>query len=144
MLDSIFRFDAATQTWQVHRPGVTVPGLNTLLTVRPRDVLFVRLPAGTSGAWAWPNLLPAGPVTVELWPGFTFLGFTGAETALDDLFAGLGAGVSAAFRFDAAAQRYDTYRRGRGAFLSSFTSVDPFQGLFVVNQGAATTVSWEQ
>ena len=51
-------------------------------------------------------------MTVDLRPGFTFHGYTGALTALDDLFAELGAGVSAAFRFDVGGQEYDVFRRG--------------------------------
>ena len=144
--DAIFRFDADRQSWLVYRPDVVVPGLNTLATANQRDVLFVRLPAGAEAALSWDDALSAGPVSVALPPGFTFVGFTGAaDTALADLLALLPAEVSAVFRYDAATQGYDIFRRGQPAFLSTVTTVDRLDGLFLVNSTADTvTLAWEQ
>ncbi len=144
--DAIFRFDADRQSWLVYRPDVVVPGLNTLATANQRDVLFVRLPAGAEAALSWDDALSAGPVSVALPPGFTFVGFTGAaDTALADLLAPLPAEVSAVFRYDAATQGYDIFRRGQPAFLSTVTTVDRLDGLFLVNSTADTvTLAWEQ
>ena len=146
-LEAVFRFDAATQTWLVHRPDVVVPGLNTLLTVNQQDVLVVRLPAGAAAvSLTWADALAAGPVSVELPPGFTFVGYTGgAGTALADLLAALPAEVSAAFRYDATTQGYDVFRRGEPAFLSTVTTVDRLDGLFILNgSGGTVTLAWEQ
>ena len=146
-LDAVFRFDAGTQTWLVYRPDVAVPALNTLSTVNQRDVLFVLMLAAVSAVdLTWPDMLGVGPVSAELAPGFTYVGFSGAVgTSLADLLADAPPGVSAAFRYDAAAQGYDVFRRGEPAFLSTVTSADRLDGLFIVNGTAdAVTLEWEQ
>ena len=144
--DAIFRFDADTQSWVVHRPAVVVPGLNTLLTVNQRDVLFVRLPAGAVAALSWDDALAAGPVSVALLPGFNFVGFSGeGGTAVTDLLAMLPAGVDAAFRYEAPIQAYGVFRRGEPSFLSTFTSADRLDALFIRNTTPSTAVlSWKQ
>ena len=92
------------------------------------------------------DVLAAGPVSVDLMPGFTFVGFTGADgTTLDDLIGTLPPGMSAAFRFDSGDQRYDTYRRNRAPFLSIFTTAQRLDGLFILNEGPTTVaLTWEQ
>ena len=142
-VEAVFRFDPSGPGWDVHRPDASLPRLNTLATVHARDVLFVRLPLGGGGDWAWPDALSAGPVSVLLGPGFTFVGYTGDATALADLLAGLD-GVRAAFRFDAAMQGYDTFRPGRPPFLSTFSEVERLEGIFLLNEGPSTTLTWEQ
>ena len=146
VLDSVFNFRASTQVWLVHRPGVTVPGLNTLVTVNQRDVLFIRLPGNVTATVTLPNVLPTGPVTAMLEPGFTFVGYTGAsDAALADLLAGLPPDVSAAFRFAAPVQEYDIFRRGQAPFLSTFTVANRFDGLFIFNQtNSDVTLGWDQ
>ena len=143
---AIFRFDETSQSWLVYRPGVTVPGLNTLLTADQRDVLFMRLATGGVATLTWEDVLAAGPVSVELPPGFTFVGYTGADAAaLADLLAPLPAGVSAAFLFASPDQEYGVFRRGEPPFLSTVTSADRLDGLFIRNTTTSTAVlSWEQ
>ena len=80
---------------------------------------------------------------MPLGPGFTFVGYTGGATALADLLAGLD-GVRAAFRFDAELQGYDTFRSGRPPFLSTFSKVERMEGIFLLNEGPSTTLTWEQ
>ena len=145
-MDAIFLFDQENQGWLAHRPIVPIPALNTLLMVQPRDVLFIRLPRDASVTLTLPDLLITGPVTVELPAGFTFVGFTGADgTGLTDLLDSLPPGVRAGFRFDASAQAYDTFHRGRQPFLSSFGAADRLDGLFVLNDtGSAVTLPWQQ
>ena len=144
--DAIFRFDETSQSWLVYRPDVVVPGLNTLAMANQRDVLFVRLAAGGVATLMWEDVLAAGPVSVDLPPGFSFVGFTGADgTAVADLLAMLPAGVDAAFLFAAEDQEYDVFRRGEPSFLSTFTSADRLEALFIRNTTTSTAVlSWEQ
>ena len=72
-------------------------------------------------------------------PGFTFLGFTGADgTVLADLLGALPPGVNAVFRFDSGDQRYDTFRRNRPPFLSTFSTANRLDGLFILNEGPTT------
>ena len=79
-------------------------------------------------------------------PSFTFVGFTGSNgIALDDLLGALPPGVSAAFRFDSGDQRYDTFRRNRPPFLSTFTAADRLDGLFILNEGPTpVAITWTQ
>ena len=144
--DAIFRFDADTQSWLVYRPEVVVPGLNTLATANQRDVLLVRLAAGGVATLTWDDALSAEPVRVALLPGFTFVGFSGGDgTALADLLAMLPAGVDAAFRYEAPIQAYGVFRRSQPSFLSTFTSADRLDALFIRNTTPSTSVlSWEQ
>ena len=142
-VDAVFRFDAEQQTWEVFRPSASIPALNTLRVAQVGEVLFVHRPPGPPGEWSWPDSLQAGPVSVVLRSGFTFVGYTGAAIALTDLLAGV-EGVRAAFRFDARAQQYDTFRPGQPAALSTFASAQRFDGLFLLNSGAATTLTWDQ
>lgn len=146
IMDSVFNFRASTQIWLVHHPDVSVPGLNAFVTVNQRDVLFIRLPANVTATVTLPNVLTAGPVGVVLEPGFTFVGYTGAsDAALADLLAGLPPGVSAAFRFAAPVQEYEISRRGQALFLSTFTTANRFDGLFIFNQTVSDhALDWEQ
>ena len=145
-LDAVFQFDEGTQVWLVHRPGVAIPGLNTLLSVNQGDVLFMRVPADAAATLMWDDVLAAGPVNVDLSPGFTYVGFTGADgTTLADLLAGLPAGVSATFRYGAQSQGYDVFRPGQPSFLNTFDAANRLDGLFILNATDNTaTLSWEQ
>ena len=59
--------------------------------------------------------------------------------------AGLPPGVSAAFRFAAPVQEYDIFRRGQAPFLSTFTTANRFDGLFIFNQTINDiALDWEQ
>ena len=108
-------------------------------------MLFVSLDGVAGGMFTWPDLLPGGGVEVLLPPGFTFVGFTGADgSVVGDLLMG-GVPLSALFRFDASTQMWLTNRPGRPVFLSTFTTVDRLTGLFVLNDtGTALTWSWDQ
>jgi len=64
---------------------------------------------------------------------------------LDDLLSALPPGVNAVFRFDSREQQYDTFFRGQPPFLSTFSSANRLDGLFIRNTSAdAVTLSWEQ
>ena len=144
-LDTIFRFDADNQIWETYRPDAPLPLLNTLNTVNQADVLFVQLADGASTTLTLLDFLLAGPAAVDLAPGFTYVGFTGEDgTAMSDLLAGLPAGVDVVFRFNSGAQQYDTFRP-RQLFLSTFTSTDRLDGLFIRNAtDAVVALSWAQ
>ena len=49
-VEAVFRFDPSGPAWDVHRPAAPLPRLNTLVTVHPSDVLFIRLPVGGAPA----------------------------------------------------------------------------------------------
>ena len=121
------------------------PALNTLTTVNQRDVLFVSLDGVGGEMFTWPDLLPGGGVEVLLPPGFTFVGFTGADgSVVGDLLVG-GVPLSALFRFDVGSQTWLTNRPGRPAFLSNVTTVDRLTGLFVRNETDTTlTLPWDE
>ena len=144
-LKAVFRFDASGQRHLSYRPDAPIPALNTLVVVNQRDVLFVLLAPGANATFTWPDLLPDGSVTVSLPPGYTFIGYTGADGAAIGTLLAATPGVSAAFLFEILAQSWLVSRPGQPSFLSSFLTADRLSGLFILNPtAAALTLSWQQ
>ena len=139
-LIAILRFDPDQDTGLIFRSDAPIPQLNTL---SQGDALFLRLTAAAT--LTLPNLLLFATIDAPLGPGFTYIGFTGANaTQLADLLDGLPQ-ITAAFVFDQLSQAWRPFRPGQPAFLSSVTSVDRLTGIFLFNDSASTQVlSWDQ
>ena len=144
-LDAIFIFDAADQIYRVYRPDAPIAALNTLTTVNQREVIFVSIGGVVGGTFTWPDLLPGGEVELPLPPGFSFVGFTGANGSVLAALLMEDVLLSALFRFEVSSQTWLTNRPGQPAFLSNFTTVDRLTGLFVLNEtGTALTWGWDE
>ena len=142
-LDSIFRFDAASQGWLVFRSDAPIPALNTLSVINQRDDLFLRLFPGATAAFAWPDLLPGGAADAILQAGFTFVGYTGAEGISVNTLIANTPGITALFLFNEESQQWRANRPGQPSFLSNFFAVDRLRGLFVFNPTASPlTIQW--
>ena len=142
-LDSIFRFDAASQGWLVFRSDAPIPALNTLSVINQRDALFLRLFPGATAAFAWPDLLPGGAADAILQAGFTFVGYTGAEGISVNTLIANTPGITALFLFNEESQQWRANRPGQPSFLSNFFAVDRLRGLFVFNPTASPlTIQW--
>ena len=132
-VEAILRFDAATQRYQVFRPAGPA-FVDTLATLTNRDALLVQRSAGASVDVVLSDLLPSlsGERAVALVPGFTSISFTGQDgAAIDELLDGTG--VTRAFRWDAASQRWQAFFVGEPTFLNGFATVDRFDLLFLFN-----------
>ena len=142
-LTIMLRFDAGQGIWLTFRPDAPIPQLNTLSALNQGDALFLRL--NGPATLTLPDLLLAGATSTELRPGFTFVGFTGADTTeLADLLALLPA-ITGAFVWGQPAQAWLAFRPGQPIFLSGVTSVDRLTGIFLFNASAfAQTLTWNQ
>ena len=144
-LETIFRYDPVAPGWDSYSPDAAIPALNTLSQVNQRDVLFLLIAEGSAASLTWPDLLFAEPVSLDLLPGFTFVGFTGADgTQLADLLSSLPPDVKTVFRFEPNDQQYGGFLRGQPPFISDFTSADRLDALLIVNDGAPTSLEWLQ
>ncbi len=144
-LETIFRFDSLTGGWDSYSPEALIPELNTLALVNQRDVLFLLVEEGSTASLSWPDLLYAEPVSVDLLPGFTFVGFTGADgTELAELLSELPPEVQTVFRFEPLDQQYGGFLRGQPPIISDFTTANRLDALLIVNDGPATSLEWLQ
>ncbi len=109
-----FRFDAATQTWQMYRPGPSF--LSSLEALAPGDALWILLGAGGRRTWTQPDA-PAQARTLALEPGLNFVAWTGPPTPLLEALgvqasggdpSALGGALQTAFRWNSRAARFDT------------------------------------
>lgn len=129
----VWRFDAATQGYQVFRPTGPVFA-NTLSTLTNRDTLFVRLESGAFTNVVLNDVIPAlsGTRAVTLRPGFTLVSFGVADgTSIEALLDG--SGLTRAFRWDPVSQVWDTFFGGQPAFLSSFSTINRLDAVFIFN-----------
>ena len=127
-LQSIWRWNAATQTWEGFRPEGPA-FLNALQLLEQRDPLFVLLSASSN--YRSMDLLAGSGTAVSIVQGFSFLSYNGADDRdLEDLLGGV-AGIESAFLFDAIAQQYLTFRFAGPAFLNGFTTIDRLQAIFI-------------
>lgn len=136
-LDAIFYWNGASQSWQSWRP--TAPSfLNDLTSVTPNMSLFLIMTAATTielevggyGGGAW-NLV-TGFTTV------TFLGDDGTSTA--DALASVARldSIEALFYLDAATGTFKSYRPSGPAFLNDLLTLNRFDVLFVLANGATS------
>jgi predicted outer membrane repeat protein len=143
-LDSLWRFQPALQTWLVHRPGGPSI-LNTLVQVSPGDALFVRLLPGDPLSAVLPDALVATPVEITLLPGWTFVGYTGADGALPNDLVGDSGLVDALYTFNAQTQLWEGFFPSQPLFLNTLTTVDRGDAMFIHTVGTALTkINWDQ
>ncbi len=138
-LQSIWRFDAASQRWLVYQPGVP-EAQQSLRVLRARDALFIKIAAGGSVDWITIDALPSpgGTRTVTLSTGWNSVGFSGANGALTaDLLAPIASVVRSVWLFDGANQRWVPFFPDGPARLNRFDTIDRLDGIFLYNPSAA-------
>ena len=143
-LTIMLRFDAGQGIWLTFRPRRTKSRSSTPSAPSIRETRSSSTLNGPA-TLTLPDLLLAGATSTELRPGFTFVGFTGADTTkLADLLALLPA-ITGAFVWGQPAQAWLAFRPGQPIFLSGVTSVDRLTGIFLFNASdSAQTLTWDQ
>ena len=134
-IDGVFTWDQDAQAFLAYREGAPA-FLNTLAEV----------PTGT-GLWlfatkevTWEQPLLAGARDVPLVSGFNLVMWTGS-TAIEEAMGGLGDVLVTAFTYDAAAQRFRSYRPGAASFLNTATTLAYGDGVWLQ---VSEPVVWSQ
>jgi hypothetical protein len=79
-LESLWSYDAEQQGWLVYRPGPLGALTNTLTTLDQGDFLFLRVAlAQTNHLFLQDRVSARGGQTAELVPGWSVIGYTGAD-----------------------------------------------------------------
>ncbi len=127
-LDGIYVFDAQTQRFGSFRPGhLTRDDYQT--EVRPGDGLLIRIKDVHGLVLSRPASVE--PRRLNLRAGYNLVAWTGAATTVEEAMRSLGDALAAAFWWDAAAQKYRTYRPGL-PMVSDLSRVAPAQALWLL------------
>lgn len=125
---AVYTFDGATQSFARFSP-IGLSALNDVTTLNAGDavLLFVASPAGV----VWSRTPALSPQTANLAAGFNLVTWTADQRPVADAVASLGDTFRAIYAFDAASQRYQTYRAGAPAFLNDLTQLNTGQAVWI-------------
>ena len=134
---ALFRFDAATQSFTVWRPGT--PFLNTLDSVAPLDALFLHLERPAS--WTGPApAFDAGSLTLAT--GFNLIPTLSRDRQSPASVFADSPGVTAVFHLSAATQAYTSYRPDGLSALNTLEELPRFSALWVLS-GAESVLAYD-
>ena len=122
---------------RARRGGGSPSGELTLLT--PGMGLWLRL--GGAEAVTWTRPAEATGVLLDLRAGRQLVAWSGGPGSLADALAGLGGAVTSLHRWNAEAQRYESYRPGAAATAGALEAIAPGDGLWLY---LAEPVRWWQ
>jgi hypothetical protein len=135
-LDTIFRFNAATQTWGSYSPNV--PSFaNSISTLNARDTLFIKATGVSS--FNQVDLVPrdGSSRALSLSKGSNLVGYTGASGDASAVLGGI-AGLQTAFWFDSATQTWLSYSPSSPSFVNTLKTVSRLDGLFLILDSATS------
>ena len=138
-LTAIFEFDTGQQTWLAYRPSAPAH-LNKIADLQTGTAYYLRV--GSAMNWEMPvdgDL--AGTRTIA--SGFSAIGWVGPDGTPQDVLDAIADpdAVTAFFRFNAATQRYESYRpRVPAIARGSIRAIQPFDVLFI-SATSATTIT---
>ncbi|MEE9278188.1 MAG: hypothetical protein V3V06_07225, partial [Dehalococcoidia bacterium] len=133
-VDSIWRWDAATQTWESYFVGAPSV-VSKLQTLNEGEALFVRMAVGASVDFTTTDLIvdPSGARTVTLLPGWNLLSFNGPDgTRVASLLSEV-TDAATVYLFDSVTQSWLGFFPGQPAFLNGFTVVNRLDAIFIFN-----------
>lgn len=113
------------------------PGSLRLLT--PGTGLWLRIAGDEPVIWTRPA--EAAGVLIQLHEGLNLAAWSGGPGSLEDALAGFGGAIGSAHRWNAEAQRYESYRPGVAATAGVLKAIAPGDGLWISLRGP---VRWWQ
>ena len=135
-LTAIFEFDTGQQTWLAYRPSAPAH-LNKIADLQTGAAYYLRV--GGAMTWDMPTTGDlAGTRTIA--SGFSAIGWLGPDATPQDVLDAIADpdAVTAFFRFNAATQRYESYRPELPARFQGIRTIQPFDVLFVQATSATT------
>jgi photosystem II stability/assembly factor-like uncharacterized protein len=136
-LDSIWRFNAATQQWEGYDPDLPA-WVNNISTLVSRGVLLVKSRSGMTLRQV--DTQPGGASTVHsvrLYAGGNLVSYSGAGGDVATLTAGI-VGLQSVFIHDAGSQRWLSFIPGAPAVVNQFSTLSRFDGVYLVVAGPAS------
>ena len=138
-LTAIFEFDTGQQNWLAYRPSAPAH-LNKIADLQTGAAYYLLV--GGAMTWDMPTTGElAGTRTIA--DGFSAIGWVGPDATPQDVLDAIAdpAAVTAFFRFNAATQRYESYRpRVPAIARGSLRAIQPFDVLFI-SATSATTIT---
>ena len=126
---ALFTWDAAAQAFKSFKPDAP-PFLNTLNDLAQGDGIWLHVSAAAGAVWEQPALSEAR--SVQLLAGFNLVMWTGPDaTAVGDALAAIVDSVVAVFTWDAASQRFLSFKPGALAFLNSLAELNHGDGIWI-------------
>ncbi len=128
----LFRFDAASQSWQAYLPDAP-PWASSLQTLRQRDALFAIVRHDATVEWTATDIVPVpgGIRTVSLVPGLNPIGFTGPDgSEIAAVLRPIQGDVASVSLFDRSAG-WLTYVPGAPALVNTLSTVDRLDAFYV-------------
>lgn len=136
---SMFTWDASNQKFRLFNASA-LPFLNTLTELTLGDGVWLRVSDPSGATWEQPAFNAAR--TVALLAGFNLVMWTGPDgTAVTDAIAGFESSVDAVFAWDAAGQRFLSFRPSALPFLNDLELLNAGDVVWLSMSAAAT---WDQ
>ncbi len=128
-LSVIFERIAEEQKWGSYRPGLPA-FVQSIAELRAGAAYFVNVKSALTWEMPWDGSLGGRQLIAT---GFTAIGWVGAEATPQEVLDKIAnpSAVKAFFRYNAALQKYESYRPGLPAFTQKIGIVRPFDVLFV-------------
>ena len=136
--EAVYAFNGSEQLFRRYAPDAPA-SLSDLTSFEFGDglLIFVTAPGGV----VWSRPMTVAPRSVELGAGYNLVAWTGDARAVSEAADGLGDALVAIYAFDAASQRFQTYRPGSPSFLNELEAISPGQAVWVEVSAPAV---WEQ
>ncbi len=136
--EAVYAFSGVEQSFKRYAPDVP-SALSDLTSFAFGDglLIFVTAPDGV----VWQRPMTVAPRSVELGAGYNLVAWSGDARSVAEATGGLGDALLAIYAFDAASQRFESYRPGSPSFLNELEAISPGQAVWVEVSAPAV---WEQ
>lgn len=140
-VEAVWAWDAASQSWRSFTPGA-LPILNTLTTLEPGQVFWIRLRQGNL-EWVQPIDDAARDLTmVRLRRRWNNVAWNGESLPVADALGSILGVVQAVWVWDAAAQSWSSFTPEAPPVANTLTTLESGQALWLRSQEGGVT--WEQ